>query len=83
MVHNERPDLIIADVLLPDMNGFEMAIKLRESPETKNIPIIFISALAQLGSVAKKGRPGITQFFTKPIDQAHLLENIQKLLSNR
>lgn len=80
LIAQERPDLIISDVLMPDMNGFEMVSSLRKMPETQNIPLIFISALAQLGNIGQSDRSGITQFFTKPIDHELLLENVHKLL---
>ena len=80
LIEQERPDLIISDVLMPDMNGFEMVSRLRKTPDTKNIPLIFISALAHLSNIGTNERSGITQFFTKPVDHEHLLESIQKLL---
>lgn len=80
LIEQESPDLIIADVLMPDMNGFEMVSKLRQSPESKNIPLIFISALAQLGNVGKSSHTGATQFFSKPVDMSRLLVSIQKLI---
>jgi CheY-like chemotaxis protein len=79
-IAKERPDIIVSDVLMPDMNGFEMVSKLRESPETKDIPFIFISALAQLGNISRGEHSGITQFFSKPVDNDQLLQNIHKLL---
>ncbi|MDH3354133.1 MAG: response regulator [Chromatiales bacterium] len=81
LIKNERPDLIISDVLMPDMNGFEIISKLRESPETAKIPFIFISSLAQLSNIGTSERSGIPQFFTKPIDHDHLLDSIKRLLS--
>jgi CheY-like chemotaxis protein len=80
LIEQEHPDLIISDVLMPDMNGFEMVSKLRGAPATQNIPFIFISALAQLGKIGQSDHTGITQFFAKPVDHEQLLENIHKLL---
>ena len=80
LIEQERPNLIISDVLMPDMNGFEMVSHLRKTPETKNIPLIFISALAQLGNIGNNESSGITRFFTKPINHELLLESIQRLL---
>ncbi|MCW8825979.1 MAG: response regulator [Gammaproteobacteria bacterium] len=82
-IEQEVPDLIISDVLMPDMNGFEMVSKLREIPEATNIPLIFISALSQLGNIGKSENSGITQFFSKPIDNEQLLDNIHRLLGTQ
>jgi len=79
-IEQERPDLIISDIFMPDMNGFEMASKLRKNLGTRDIPLIFISVLAQLGNIGSSGNSGITQFFTKPVDHTQLLESIHKLL---
>ena len=44
-VKTEKPDLILLDVMMPGLNGFEVAEKLKENPETRDIPIIFLTAL--------------------------------------
>lgn len=80
MIVQDKPDLIVSDVLMPDLNGFEMVGKLRETPESNNIPLIFISSLSQLSNIGTSERSGTTQFFTKPIDNKQLLDSINQLL---
>ena len=53
-VETEKPDLILLDVMMPGLNGFEVAEKLKENPETRDIPIIFLTALTSSG-VSKPG----------------------------
>jgi len=75
------PDLIILDVLIPDMDGGEIAEKLKDDPGTKNIPVIFLTALLSRteeyqGNHIVAGN--IT--FAKPVDTVKLLAQIKKLL---
>jgi PAS domain S-box-containing protein len=73
-----KPNLIILDVMMPQINGFEVAAVMRNNPETRDIPIIMLSIVED----RKKGyRLGIDQYFTKPIDTQGLIQTIQLLVS--
>lgn len=69
----QHPDLILMDVMIPDMNGLDVAALLKNNPDTAQIPIFMISVLEDH---AKGYRIGIDGYFTKPIDTALLLEQI-------
>ena len=74
---SEQPDLIILDILLPDIDGGKVAEKLRDDPETKDIPIVFITCLA---SKEEAGRGRISAgriLFAKPYDMGKLLTEIE------
>lgn len=72
-----RPDLITLDVMMPQMNGFEVVKAIRSSPDTVGIPIIMISVTEQ----RERGyRLGIDRYFTKPLDVSALLREVNQLL---
>jgi CheY-like chemotaxis protein len=81
IVHKERPELIIADILMPKMDGFSMVHRLRINPETRRIPVVFLSATY----VAPEDKAfalslGATRFIEKPVDLPTFLPIIEKLL---
>lgn len=81
---SEHPDLVILDVALPDMLGGEVAAKLKESIENKNIPIIFLSAMFSKTEESKKGHVvGSSMMFAKPYDRQELLAAIKKMLGGK
>jgi CheY-like chemotaxis protein len=74
-----KPDLILLDILLPDLDGLSVCEILRRQPTTKRIPIIFMSALS--GDVTKRtATMHADDFFTKPLDLARLERRIGELL---
>ena len=74
-----KPDLILLDILLPDLDGLSVCEILRRQPATKKIPIIFMSALS--GDVTKRSAAKHAEdFFTKPLDLARLERRIAGLL---
>jgi len=74
-----KPDLILLDILLPDLDGLSVCEILRRQPATKEIPIIFMSALS--GDVTKRTvATHADDFFTKPLDLARLEHRISDLL---
>ncbi len=77
----EHPDIIILDVLMPDMEGEEVAAKLKEYSQTKNIPVIFLTALPSETEEKKyRSKTDGNIIFAKPLDIEKLLEQIKKLL---
>ena len=76
----QPPDLILLDVLMPDMDGYQLAAKLKGDLATKNIPIIMISALDDRNAKMLALRAGAEDFFTKPMDRAELCERVKKVL---
>ena len=81
---SEHPDLVILDVALPDMLGGEVAAKLKEGIENKNIPIIFLSAMFSKTEESRKGHVvGSSMMFAKPYDMEELLTAIKKILGGK
>jgi CheY-like chemotaxis protein len=77
----EQPDIIILDVLMPEMEGEEVAAKLKEFAQTKNIPVLYITALFPKADEEKyRSKTNGNIIFVKPLDADKLLEHIKKLL---
>ncbi|MDP8241089.1 MAG: response regulator [Candidatus Hatepunaea meridiana] len=76
MVDVIHPDLILLDIMMPDINGFEVCRKLKASDETKDIPIIFLTAKTEMEDVAKGFRFGASDYVTKPFNSIELLARI-------
>ncbi len=80
--HDDQPDLIILDVMMPGMNGLDVARSLKGSDETSSIPIILLSAKAQANDVAR-GREVADDYITKPFDPLELLDRVAGFLDQR
>jgi DNA-binding response OmpR family regulator len=74
-----KPDLILLDILLPDLDGLSVCEILRRQPATKKIPIIFMSALSS-GVTRRTAAMQAEDFFTKPLDLPRLVRRIAGLL---
>jgi two-component system, cell cycle response regulator DivK len=81
MARAERPDLILMDLSLPLLDGWEAARLLKETPETWSIPIIALSAHAMAGDREKAIAAGCDDYDAKPVDLASLLSKIRALLA--
>jgi len=80
MAKERQPDLIILDVMMPEMDGAETAKTLENDPSTKDIPIIFITALLSKEDEEKRGFISGRTSFAKPVDIDLLLREIHKIL---
>lgn len=74
------PDLILLDIMMPEMSGFEVCEKLKKHPETEDIPIIFISAMEEVEKQSLPFQLGEVKFISKPISVSSLQENISSIL---
>ena len=76
----ELPDAIILDIMMPRMNGLEVARALKASDDTRDIPVLLLSAKAQASDVTQGMEIGADDYVTKPFDPAELLERVGDLL---
>jgi formate hydrogenlyase transcriptional activator len=76
-----QPDLILLDILLPDMDGFATCERLKDRPETKDIPVIFMSALADTVDKVKGLRLGAVDYITKPFRHQEVLARVNTHLT--
>lgn len=77
------PDLIISDVMMPDMNGFECCKNLKNDPRTTNIPIILLTALADEINTVNGIEQGADAYFTKPIRPNIIKAQVEQMLNSR
>ena len=75
------PDLIISDIRLQGMSGFELARHLRESPRSALVPLIFLTAKAEIGDRIEGFRAGVDAYLTKPFETAELVAMIRSILN--
>jgi DNA-binding response OmpR family regulator len=79
-VRAERPDLVILDIMLPDMDGIEVCRRLRAGPETTTLPIMMLSARGQVPDKIMGLRAGADEYMTKPIHPEELVARVEALL---
>jgi len=77
----EKPDLVLLDVVMPKMDGFEVCRKLKKDPQTKEIPIIMLTAKAQEVEKEKGREVGASDYITKPFSPSALLTKIEEILA--
>ena len=82
-VRDWRPDLILLDIMMPKISGFEVCKRLKADPATRDIAVLMITALDQTADVERAVEAGTDDFLTKPINQAELLRRINALLASR
>jgi len=80
-VERERPDLIILDVMMPGMDGWEVCERLKEDPETAELPIIFLSARTQEHDRERGHKLGVSAYVTKPFDPEELIRLATSLVA--
>ena len=78
-----RPDLILLDVMMPKLSGFEVCERLRSDPETKGIMILMITALNELGDIERAVNVGTDDFLSKPVNKIELLKRVENMLRLR
>ncbi len=79
----EKPDLIILDVIMPDMDGFQTCEQMKNHEETCSIPVIFVSGLDNRFSILKALRVGATDYVIKPIEADDVLSRVSSLLATK
>jgi CheY-like chemotaxis protein len=76
----ERPDLILMDVIMPNMGGFEALRELRKRPETAETPVILVTTRGEPANVEEGYEAGCSDYLTKPIDPQELLTKVRSCL---
>jgi twitching motility two-component system response regulator PilG len=79
-VSREQPDLIILDIMMPRVNGYEVCQILKENPKTKTIPIIFLTALSHQEALRRAAEGGADDFLVKPCPPEKLLKHVDRYL---
>jgi len=78
-----KPDIILLDVMMPRMSGFEVCQRLKKDEQTRNIPIVIVTALNEIGDVERGVDCGADDFLSKPVNKLELLTRVKSLLRVR
>lgn len=78
-----RPDLVISDIVMPEMDGYELCRRIKADPETKYLPVILLTSLSSLNDILQGLKCGADHFITKPYQPDYLLARIQHILLNQ
>lgn len=79
-IHADPPDLILLDVMMPNVDGWQVARELKGDPVTRRIPLVFLTARAMEADVRKGTEIGVESYVTKPFDPIELMRLIDRLL---
>jgi len=82
-VASEKPDLILLDIMMPRMSGFQVCRKLKSEPSTRDIQILMVTALNELGDIEQASECGTDDFVSKPVNKFELLTRVKSLLRVR
>ncbi|MCD4699661.1 MAG: response regulator [Phycisphaerae bacterium] len=83
MVRQVKPDLVLLDIMMPRMSGFEVCRKLKSDPNTRDIPIIMVTALNELADIERGVESGTDDFLSKPVNRLELITRVKSLLKLR
>jgi CheY-like chemotaxis protein len=76
-----QPDLILLDVMMPKLSGFEVCEKIKRDPKLSGIMILMVTALNELGDIERAVSAGTNDFLSKPINRVELLKRVENLLA--
>ena len=75
-----RPDVILLDVMMPKLSGFEVCKQVKDDPKTRRIMILMVTALNELGDIERAVAAGTDDFLSKPVQKVELLKRIENML---
>jgi DNA-binding response OmpR family regulator len=76
-----RPQLVLLDIMMPKLDGWQVARRLKESPAGRDVPVVMLSARAQDSDVQRGNDVGVAAYVTKPFDPTRLMDLVNELLS--
>lgn len=79
-VSSFKPDLILLDVMMPKLSGFEVCRQIKQDPATRDIMVLMVTALNELGDIERAVDSGTNDFISKPVNKLELLKRIENLL---
>mgnify|MGYP001283134031 CR=1 FL=1 len=78
-----EPDVILLDVMMPKLSGFEVCQRLKEDPATKTTMILMVTALGELGDIERAVESGTDDFLSKPVNRVELVKRVENMLKLR
>jgi two-component system cell cycle response regulator len=82
-VETDPPDLVLLDVMMPKLSGYQVCEKIKSDPDTREIPVIMVTALGEISDVERAVDVGADDFLTKPVHQIELVTRVKSLLRVR
>ena len=79
-VHTHRPSLILLDIMMPELSGFDVCQQLKSSPETRMIPVVMVTALNDVSDRVRAMEAGADDFLSKPVDATELIVRVRSLI---
>ena len=80
-IAEEKPDLVLLDIMLPEIDGFEVCQRIKDDPATKEIPVIMLTAKKSREDMARGEKVGADWYITKPFKSVMVIETIQRFLA--
>ncbi len=80
MIQKEKPDLVLLDIMMPKMSGFEVCKRVKSDPKTRDVIIVMVTALSETGDVERAAECGTDDYLSKPVDRKALVDLVRKLL---
>src|SRR5215204_599163 len=82
-VQEHNPDLILLDIMMPQMSGFQVCRRIKADPKTRDIQVLMVTALNELGDIEQANECGTDDFVSKPVNKIELLTRVKSLLRVR
>jgi CheY-like chemotaxis protein len=82
-VARDRPDLILLDIMMPRMSGFEVCKQIKSNPETRDTVVIMVTALNETADIERAAECGADDYLSKPIDRAALIQLVSAMLQGK
>jgi len=80
IISNSAPDLVLLDVMMPRMSGFEVCRRIKNDPKTGDIPVIMVTALNEFGDIERGIDSGTDDFLSKPVNKLELITRVKTML---
>ena len=79
----ESPDLVLLDIMMPQMSGFEVCKRIKSNPATRDITVVMVTALSETGDIERAAECGADDYLSKPIDRHALVQLVHDLLASK
>ena len=79
----ESPDLVLLDIMMPKMSGFEVCKRIKSNPATRDITVVMVTALSETGDIERAAECGADDYLSKPIDRHALVQLVHDLLASK